>query len=103
MTQNEQADLNSAFVIAAANDYRKILPTLYRAGADIHHNDDAALLRASEEGHTEVVKYLLMLGARSGDDQAVNLALSNGHVETAKELLSWQLRHDPANGPRPLP
>ncbi|QTF49398.1 putative ankyrin repeat protein [Acanthamoeba polyphaga mimivirus] len=45
---------------------------------------------ASEEGHLEVVKYLVSLGAdiRAHNDYAVRMASMDGHHEVVKYLLS---------------
>jgi ankyrin repeat protein len=47
------------------------------------------LLAAATEGHLEVVKYLVGLGAGSkvSDDYAVQRAAENGHLETVKYLV----------------
>ena len=48
-------------------------------GADIHENDEQALRISSENGHLELVKYLVEKGAdiHAIDDYAYRMAVSN--------------------------
>ena len=57
----------------------------------MHADSDAALVYASEYGHTEVVKVLLDAGAdvHARDDYALRWASERGHTETVKVLKDW--------------
>ena len=56
---------------------------------DIHTNNDLALLLATEEGHLEVVKFLVENGANIHADNygALRVASQNGHLEVVKFLV----------------
>ena len=71
---------------------------------DIHSGIIVALQRASQNGHLEVVKYLINLGLnsnnellndiRSEDNYALRYAACNGHFEVVKYLISFGLTID---------
>ncbi len=54
---------NSALRWASNNGHLEVVKYLVGLDANIHTNDDLALIWASEEGHIEVVKYLVWVGA----------------------------------------
>ena len=58
-------------------------------GADIHTNNDEALLRASYHGHLDVVKCLISNGAdvHAENDNALINASSNGHLDVVEYLI----------------
>ena len=62
-------------------------------GADIHADDEGALQWASQNGHLEVVQYLVEQGAdiHAYDDYALRMASWHGHLEVVKYL---QLVHE---------
>ena len=62
---------------------------LISCGADIHADDDYALICASESGHGEVVRLLLESGANvhARNDHALCQATANGHEEVVRLLL----------------
>ena len=62
----------------------------HKEGADIHADDDEALIRASEHGHLDVVKYLVQNGANihAVDDYDLKYASRNGHLDVVKYLVS---------------
>ena len=55
--------VNDALINASENGYTKIVKVLLEAEADIHADNDNALRWAAEKGHTETVKVLLEAGA----------------------------------------
>jgi hypothetical protein len=58
-------------------------------GADVHDNDNEALIRASSTGRLEVVKYLVEeCGAdvHARNNQALRLAISHGHLDVVRHL-----------------
>jgi ankyrin repeat protein len=62
---------------------------LLEAGADVHANNDEALRRAAEAGHTDVVRLLLGAGAdvHARDDEALWRAARSGRTEVVMVLL----------------
>jgi hypothetical protein len=74
---------------ALYNRVDHIIYALYKGiGAKQRYIDDA-LIWASQEGSTDVVKYLLSVGAdiRTGDDYALIWASEGGHLDTVKVLV----------------
>ena len=70
---------------------------------NIHAQNDSALIEASENGHLEVVKYLVEHGAdiHTREDYALSLATLNGHFKVVKYLLE-QGTNIHAKNDRPL-
>ena len=66
------------------------LQMLLDEGANVHVDNDYTLRRASEYGHTKVVKLLFKHGAdvHARDDQALRWTSVNGHAEVVKLLLN---------------
>ena len=60
-----------------------------KLGADVRAWSDYALRYAANNGHLEVVKYLIDKGAdvRAWSDYALRLAANNGHLEVVKYLI----------------
>ena len=56
-------DKNEALTFASQEGHIDIVKYLVENGADIHARDELALREASENGHVEVVKFLLENGA----------------------------------------
>ena len=58
-------------------------------GANIHADNDYALIWASRYGHLEVVKYLIEKDANinAENDEALRLASKNGHLNVVKYLI----------------
>ena len=56
-------DKNAAIKLASENGHLEIVQYLVSLGANIHADNEFAVLRASANGHLEVVKYLVSLGA----------------------------------------
>ena len=59
---------------------------LIHEGADIHTGYDYPIRYAAQNGHLQVVKILLVAGARV-DNESFNAAVEEGHLEVAQELL----------------
>jgi len=76
----------AAWLMAQPETYKEA----FRLGADIHADDDAALCWASQNGHLEVVKFLVSKGANihAVDDRALQLASQYGHLAVVKFLVS---------------
>jgi hypothetical protein len=63
---------------------------------DLRSNNNESIISACENGHLEIVKYLVSIGItlddiRSNDSEAINIACANGHVEIVKYLVSLGL------------
>ena len=58
-------------------------------GVDIHALDDYAVRNASQNGHLDVVKYLISVGANiyASNNYAVRWASANGHLNIVEYLL----------------
>ena len=61
--QNGHLDNNYAVRWAAGNGHLEVLKYLVSLGADIQNQNDYAVQWASSNGHLEVLKYLVSLGA----------------------------------------
>ncbi len=85
---DEQSDLDSRLVHAAANGDMQTVQTLLAAGADVHAKDDYALHYAAYHGHAETVQVLLASGAdvHAQNDWSLWWATLNGHTETVQVL-----------------
>ena len=62
---------------------------LIEAGADVHADDDYALIYSAANGYSEVVKYLVEEGAyvHAENDYALRLSAEYGHSEVVKYLI----------------
>ena len=60
-----------------------------QAGADVHANNDEALLYASSNGHLPVVEVLIKAGAdvHADNDEALRLASMYGHLSVVEVLV----------------
>ena len=72
-----------------AKTHAETVKLLLDRGADIHAEDDQALLNAAENGNTEIVKLLLDRGAdiHAVNDAALRYTAMKGRTETVKLLL----------------
>ena len=82
---------------------------LFQAGADIELGSSTPLMEAAQEGHLELVKYLLEaradVNAQTGTgDTALSFACERGHTDVADLLLKWgaDLEHESEGGRTPL-
>lgn len=78
---------------------------LIKAGADIELGASTPLMEAAQEGHVELVKYLLEAGAdvnaQTGTgDTALTFCCENGHTDVADILLKYnaELDHESEGG-----
>jgi len=92
--------MQSRFLKACkTGDIRK-LQTLNYSKIDIHSNYECAFRHACENGHLDVVKYLISLEPDHGridihtwDEGAFQLACRNGHLDVVKYLISLEPEH----------
>lgn len=68
--------------LAAMHGWKEGVWLLLVNGADVHANDDQALVEAAENGHLEVVRMLLLFGADAcaQDNMPAAVASENAHI-----------------------
>jgi|AntAceMinimDraft_18_1070375.scaffolds.fasta_scaffold03355_3 hypothetical protein len=81
MGADVHAHNDAALRRASEKGHSDIVEFLIKNGADIHSNDEYALRVASYNGHTNIVELLLINGANIHDDEALRLASGNGHLD----------------------
>ncbi len=74
------------------------------AGADLHADVDYALLQSAEEGHVDVVRWLVAKGAdvHADDDRALLWSACKGHLPVVRFLVEEGGADVHAGGDRPL-
>ncbi|XP_047634772.1 ankyrin repeat and KH domain-containing protein 1 isoform X10 [Phacochoerus africanus] len=82
----------TALTLACCGGFAEVADFLIKAGADIELGCSTPLMEASQEGHLELVKYLLAAGANvhattATGDTALTYACENGHTDVADVLL----------------
>ena len=82
-------NVNDQFIKASKYGYIEVIKLLIDLGADIHAEDDQAIINASWEGHLSVVKLLIKLGANihAQDNEAIVSASYQGNFSVAKLLI----------------
>ena len=78
--------------LACCGGFLEVGDFLIKAGADIEVGCSTPLMEAAQEGHLELVKYLLKSGAKvhaqtQTGDTALTYACENGHMAVAEVLL----------------
>ncbi len=111
------ADLNAqteetqetALTLACCGGFLDVADFLIKAGADIEAGASTPLMEAAQEGHLELVKYLLenkaTVNAQTTTfDTALTYACENGHTDVADLLLKFgaELEHESEGGRTPL-
>uniref|UniRef100_A0A673U4H7 K Homology domain-containing protein n=1 Tax=Suricata suricatta TaxID=37032 RepID=A0A673U4H7_SURSU len=82
----------TALTLACCGGFSEVADFLIKAGADVELGCSTPLMEASQEGHLELVKYLLAAGANvhattATGDTALTYACENGHTDVADVLL----------------
>ena len=72
-------DVNKSFLEAAEVDYVKNLMILISHGADIHVDNDKALVLADKNNHIDVIKYLIGLDVNYYLNNEMTLSITNKH------------------------
>ena len=108
---NAQAEetQETALTLACGSGYLDVVETLVEAGANVELGPSTPLMEASQEGHEEIVRYLLKMNvsvdAKSvNNDTAFTMACENGHTAVAELLLAHgaELEHESEGGRTPL-
>lgn len=108
---NAQTDetQETALTLACCGGFLEVADFLYKAGADIELGASTPLMEASQEGHLDLVRYLLKMGAfvnavTTTGDTALTYACENGHTDVAELLLmaNAELEHESEGGRTPL-
>ncbi|XP_047585771.1 ankyrin repeat and KH domain-containing protein 1 isoform X5 [Lutra lutra] len=99
----------TALTLACCGGFSEVADFLIKAGADLELGCSTPLMEASQEGHLELVKYLLAAGANvhattATGDTALTYACENGHTDVADVLLQAgaDLEHESEGGRTPL-
>ncbi|XP_029439484.1 ankyrin repeat and KH domain-containing protein 1-like isoform X2 [Rhinatrema bivittatum] len=99
----------TALTLACCGGFSEVADFLIKAGADIELGCSTPLMEAAQEGHLELVKYLLAAGANvhattATGDTALTYACENGHTDVADVLLQTgaDLEHESEGGRTPL-
>ncbi|XP_048884163.1 ankyrin repeat and KH domain-containing protein 1-like isoform X5 [Brienomyrus brachyistius] len=99
----------TALTLACCGGFLEVADFLIKAGADIELGCSTPLMEAAQEGHLELVKYLLAAGANyhattATGDTALTYACENGHTDVADVLLQAgaDLEHESEGGRTPL-
>ncbi|XP_067003505.2 ankyrin repeat domain-containing protein 17 isoform X3 [Anabrus simplex] len=99
----------TALTLACCGGFTDVADFLIKAGADIELGASTPLMEAAQEGHLELVKYLLEASAdvhatTQTGDTALTYACENGHTDVADLLLQYgaDLEHESEGGRTPL-
>ncbi|XP_004911129.2 ankyrin repeat domain-containing protein 17 isoform X7 [Xenopus tropicalis] len=99
----------TALTLACCGGFLEVADFLIKAGADIELGCSTPLMEAAQEGHLELVKYLLAAAANvqattATGDTALTYACENGHTDVADVLLQAgaDLEHESEGGRTPL-
>ncbi|XP_041435639.1 ankyrin repeat domain-containing protein 17 isoform X3 [Xenopus laevis] len=98
----------TALTLACCGGFLEVADFLIKAGADIELGCSTPLMEAAQEGHLELVKYLLaaanVQATTATGDTALTYACENGHTDVADVLLQTgaDLEHESEGGRTPL-
>ncbi|KAF7227943.1 ankyrin repeat and KH domain-containing protein 1 isoform X2 [Nothobranchius furzeri] len=99
----------TALTLACCGGFLEVADFLIKAGADIELGCSTPLMEAAQEGHLDLVRYLLTAGANvhattATGDTALTYACENGHTDVADLLLQAgaNLEHESEGGRTPL-
>ncbi|KAL8603592.1 hypothetical protein ACOMHN_022544 [Nucella lapillus] len=99
----------TALTLACCGGFKEVAEFLIKAGADLELGCSTPLMEAAQEGHTDLVQFLLQesanVHAQTGtNDTALTYACENGHTEVARKLLENGafLEHESEGGRTPL-
>nr|XP_042905187.1 ankyrin repeat and KH domain-containing protein 1 isoform X1 [Parasteatoda tepidariorum] len=114
---SQGADINAqteetqetALTLACCGGFLDVADFLIKASADIELGASTPLMEAAQEGHIELVRYLITAGANvnattATGDTALTYACENGHTDVADMLLQAhaKLEHESEGGRTPL-
>ncbi len=106
LTEEQLQQLGEELTNACRNGDLDSVKTILKAGADIHYNEDEAVIFACQAENFELVKYLLSskelkehCSVHAGYDRAYRKACEMGNLEMVKFTLSSPdlKEHSPAN------
>ncbi|XP_070515069.1 ankyrin repeat domain-containing protein 17 isoform X3 [Cardiocondyla obscurior] len=99
----------TALTLACCGGFLEVADFLIKAGADIELGASTPLMEAAQEGHLDLVRYLLESAAdvhaqTQTGDTALTYACENGHTDVADLLLQFgaDLEHESEGGRTPL-
>ncbi|XP_030375768.1 ankyrin repeat and KH domain-containing protein mask isoform X4 [Scaptodrosophila lebanonensis] len=99
----------TALTLACCGGFSEVAAFLIKEGANLELGASTPLMEASQEGHTDLVRFLLQNKANvhaetQTGDTALTHACENGHTDAAEVLLSYgaELEHESEGGRTPL-
>ncbi|XP_019763189.1 ankyrin repeat and KH domain-containing protein 1 isoform X1 [Dendroctonus ponderosae] len=108
---NAQTDetQETALTLACCGGFTEVSDILLKGGADIELGASTPLMESSQEGHLELVRFLLEYGANVNavtqtNDTALTYACENGHTDVAELLIQYgaDIEHESEGGRTPL-
>lgn len=85
----------TALTLACCGGFLEVADVLLKAGADLEAGASTPLMEASQEGHLDLVRYLLeyhhanVNAQTQSGDTALTYACENGHTDVASLLLLY--------------